>query len=212
MEKSNCFRNQESGIRNREAMRIITGKHKGRKIELGSEGGKTIRPTSDFARQAIFNILQHSFNNAVHDAAVLDCFSGTGAMGLEALSRGASCVAFIDQSRDALNICRRNVENFKETEACKFILADVSKLGAASGKYNLIFIDPPYFSKLIEPTLACLHKGGWLEKSALIILEHDEKEIVSLPAEYEKLDERRYGRAVIEVIRYVHVETLDIKG
>ena len=183
-------------------MRIITGKHRGRKIELGADNGKTIRPTSDFARQAIFNILQHGFDNAVVDARVLDCFCGTGALGLEALSRGAAHVTFIDKSRDAMAICKHNVAKFKEENACTFILSDAGKLGVAPSPFSLIFIDPPYFSTLIEPTLERLHAGGWLAKDAILILEHDEKETVVLPAHFTKLDERRYGRAVVEVVTF----------
>lgn len=188
-------------------MRIITGKHRGRKIELGADGGKTIRPTSDFAREAIFNILNHGKlgldHHAVMEQRVLDLFCGTGALGLEAISRGAAHATFVDKSRDSMQICRHNASAMKEDSNCDFYVADASQLGAARSQFNLVFVDPPYFSKLIEPALANLLKGGWLAKDAILILEHDEKETVTLPAGLEKLDERRYGRAVIEVIKYI---------
>jgi 16S rRNA (guanine966-N2)-methyltransferase len=187
-------------------MRIITGKHRGRKIEIGPDNGKNIRPTSDFARESIFNILNHGrlglSHHAVVDARVLDCFCGTGALGLEALSRGAAHVTFMDKSRDAMAICHHNVSKFKEERACALTLGDASKLGLATGVYSLVFIDPPYFSQLIEPTLAGLLRGKWLAEDAILIIEHDEKETVTLPEGLEKIDERRYGRAIIEVVKH----------
>ncbi len=187
-------------------MRIITGKHRGRKLEIGPDNGKNIRPTSDFAREAIFNILTHGKlgleYHAVQDARVLDLFCGTGALGLEALSRGAAHVTFMDKSRDSIAICRHNASTMKEESNCAFLTADASQLGACHTPYWLAFIDPPYHSKLIEPTLASLHKGKWLDNDAILVIEHDEKEAVTLPGHYEKLYERRYGRAIIEVLKY----------
>jgi len=187
-------------------MRIITGKHRGRKIDLGNDGGKTIRPTSDFAREAIFNILNHGKlgleHHAIMDQRVLDLFCGTGALGLEALSRGAAHATFIDKSRDSMNICRANAMSMKEDANSDFYVTDASKLGAARSQFNLVFVDPPYFSKEIEPCLVNLLKGGWLAPDAILIIEHDEKETVTLPEGLTKLDERRYGRTIIEVVKF----------
>jgi 16S rRNA (guanine966-N2)-methyltransferase len=187
-------------------MRIITGKHRGRKIEIGPDNGKNIRPTSDFAREAIFNILNHGKlgleHHAVQDQRVLDLFCGTGALGLEALSRGAASVTFVDKARDSMQICRYNATTMKEENNCEFMLADASQLGLSRAQYSLVFLDPPYFSKFIEPALANLQKNKWLAPDAIIIIEHDEKEVVKLPEGYTKLDERRYGRATIEVVKF----------
>lgn len=188
-------------------MRIIAGKHKGRRIELGKDTSGIIRPTSDFAREAIFNILTHGkFGHNGHsfiDKQVLDVYCGTGALGLEALSRGAAKVTFIDQAREALATVRHNAEKMKEGEAVEYILADASKLGKAKKSYSLAFIDPPYFSKLIAPTLTGLHKGGWLDEDALIVVEHDQKETIEVPEPFSVVDERRYGRATINLIKIV---------
>lgn len=187
-------------------MRIITGKHRGRKIEIGAEHSKTIRPTSDYAREAIFNILSHGKlgieGSAVQEARVLDLYCGTGALGLEALSRGAAHVTFIDKSRDAIKLCRHNIIKMNEEAASQCICADASQLANCPHPFSLVFLDPPYFSKLIAPTLTRLAEHGWLSAGAIIVLEHDEKEAVALPNMYEKLTERRYGRAVIEVLKY----------
>ncbi len=186
-------------------MRIISGKHKGRRLELPKEAGNAIRPTSDFAREAIFNILAHGkagLNGHTFDGKnVLDVFCGTGAFGLEALSRGAARVLFIDQAREALTAARYNAERIQEMAAVDFMLADATKLGKARKAYDLVFLDPPYFSKLIAPSLKSLHEGGWLAPDSVIVVEHDVKEEIALPPEFKSVDVRRYGRAVVELIK-----------
>jgi len=186
-------------------MRIIAGKHKGRRIELGKNVGDAIRPTSDFAREAIFNILahgKHGLNGHTFEGQrVLDVFCGTGAFGLEALSRGAAEVTFIDKAREAISTVRQNAERFGEIDAVDFVLADASKLSRARKTYSLVFLDPPYFGKLIPPTLLSLHAGGWLDKESLIVIEHDAKEAVELPKDFSVIDERKYGRAMVKLLK-----------
>lgn len=185
-------------------MRIIAGKHKGRRIELRKDASSVVRPTSDFARQAIFNILTHGAGglngHTFLDKHVLDVFCGSGAFGLEALSRGASSVTFIDQAREALGSARANVETIRESDHADFVLSDATKLGKARKQHSLVFLDPPYFSNLIVPTLKSLQAGGWLADDAVVVVEHDVKEVLMPPADFKKIDERRYGRAVIEML------------
>lgn len=184
-------------------MRIITGKHRGRKIEIGPDNGKTIRPTSDMAREAIFNILtMGKMGNVVEEANVLDLYCGTGALGLEALSRGASRVTFVDKSRDSIAIARYNTGVMKEEANTSFLTQDGTQLGRAREAYSLVFVDPPYSLKLIEPSLKSLVAGGWLADEAVLVLEHDEKDAVTLPESFELLYERRYGRASIKIVKY----------
>jgi len=186
-------------------MRIIAGKHKGRRIELGKDAGDTIRPTSDFAREAIFNILAHGKHglngHTFEDKRVLDVFCGTGAFGLEALSRGAAEVTFIDHAKEAIATVRHNAERLHETDNVDFVLADATRLARTREPYSLIFLDPPYFSKLIAPTLKSLKEGGWIGADALIIVEHDAKETIDLPEGFSVIDERRYGRATVELVK-----------
>jgi 16S rRNA (guanine966-N2)-methyltransferase len=182
-------------------MRIISGKHRGRKIELSKDAADIIRPTSDFAREAIFNILTHGkYGHSFIDKEVLDVYCGTGAFGLEAISRGAARVLFIDKSREALANARQNALKMNEGETTDFMQADAAKLGKARKSYSLIFLDPPYFGKLIEPTLKGLHEGGWVAEDGLVIAEHDAKEHILVPETYTQLDERRYGRAVLKLL------------
>ena len=185
-------------------MRIISGKHKGRRIEVSREMGD-IRPTSDFAREAIFNILTHGKSglngHTFTDKRVLDVFCGTGAFGLEALSRGAAKVTFVDKSREAIAIAKHNTERMHEEQNADFMLADAVRLPRARAAYDLIFLDPPYFSDLIVPTLQSLKSGGWIAEDGIMVAEHDAKEALALPEGFEAVDERRYGRAVIELIK-----------
>jgi len=184
-------------------MRIIAGKHKGRRIELGKDVNN-VRPTSDFARQAIFNILTHGAHGQNGETFigknVLDVFCGTGAFGLEALSRGAASVTFIDMAREAIATARRNVDMIHETDNAEFVLVDATQLPKARKPYSLIFLDPPYFSNLIPATIKSLEAGGWLADDAVIVAEHDVKETLTLPNGFESVDQRRYGRAVVELI------------
>lgn len=185
-------------------MRIIAGKHKGRRIEIGKET-QFIRPTSDFAREAIFNILCHGkfgLNGHTFEGKhVLDVFCGTGALGLEALSRGAESATFIDQSRESITIAKHNATRMHEEASVSFMQMDATRLSNAKRAYDVIFLDPPYFSKLILPCLESLRAGGWLAKDGLMVVEHDVKETLTLPEHFELVDGRRYGRAVIELIR-----------
>ena len=163
-----------------------------------------IRPTSDFAREAIFNILTHGKHglpgHTFEDKSVLAVYCGTGALGLEALSRGTAQATFVDSAREAISIARHNAERMKEP-AVDFILADATRLARAKRAYSLVFIDPPYFSALIAPTLKSLHDGGWIEPDGLIVAEHDAKETVDVPAPFTVIDERRYGRAMVKLLK-----------
>ncbi len=185
-------------------MRIVAGKHKGRRIDLLKEAEAVVRPTADFAREAVFNILSHGKIASGHSFIgknVLDIFCGTGALGLEALSRGAGHVTFIDSSREAIGNARYNAQRMNELDNVDFFRANASKIGQARKKYSLVFLDPPYFEKLITPTLLALQNGGWIEHDALLVIEHDAKEIIEIPEMLEVIDQRKYGRAMIEVLQ-----------
>lgn len=184
-------------------MRIISGAHKGRRIELLKEATDHVRPTSDFAREAIFNIINHrNFDTDGHpymDQPVLDVFSGTGALGLEALSRGASEVTFVDKSREALANARYNATRMKEEARTRYVHTDATRMPKAKQPYGLVFLDPPYFKQLLPKTLQSLAQTGWLKPNALIIIEHDSRDQFPMPEDYNALDTRRYGRAVIQL-------------
>jgi 16S rRNA (guanine966-N2)-methyltransferase len=185
-------------------MRIVAGSLKGR--HLGAPEGRDIRPTADRTRQALFDVLEHGHlidggGSALIDAVVLDAFCGTGALGLEALSRGAAEATFIDSNRTALDCARANAKALGVNGG--FILADATNPPRARKSASLIFLDPPYGATLAAPALAALRAAGWMAPGAVISLEMSGAEIAAfaMPAGFSPLDERRYGKARILLLR-----------
>jgi 16S rRNA (guanine966-N2)-methyltransferase len=174
-------------------MRIVGGRLKGRALK--SPGSDAIRPTSDRLRETVFNILAHSYGNPVAGARVIDLFAGTGAMAIEALSRGADFAVLMDQSERACAIIRANFAALGLSGAARILRRDVRKLGAAprQEKFNLALVDPPYGKGLVPPTLKVLRDGGWLGKDALIVIEERAGAEVALPDGFVIRETRRFG-------------------
>lgn len=185
-------------------MRIIAGRHRGR--ALTAPPGEDVRPTSERAREALFNILAHgkfaTAGPAYGGARVLDAFAGTGAFGLEALSRGAAEVVFIENSRTALTALRQNVAALGEGERARIVSGDATSPPRALAACNLAFLDPPYGRGLAASALAALAAAGWLEPGALCVVEVAAKERIEPPPGFASLDERRYGAARLAFLRY----------
>ncbi|HEX3953179.1 MAG TPA: 16S rRNA (guanine(966)-N(2))-methyltransferase RsmD, partial [Stellaceae bacterium] len=164
-----------------------------------------VRPTSDRAREALFNILSHGEFAAdglpFAERPVLDAFAGTGAFGLEALSRGASAAAFIDNNREALATLRRNVAALGESDRAQIVAGDVTRPARAGFACAVAFLDPPYGSGLAGPALAALAAAGWLAPDSLVIVEVAAREELSAPAAFTLLDERVYGAARLVFLR-----------
>lgn len=183
-------------------MRIISGNLKAKK--LYSAGGRVIRPTSDRLRESIFDIL--SFN--VKQSVVLDLFAGTGALGIEALSRGAESALFIDIHNEALSVIKRNIKACELENKAKIIKWNIIKnlncIKSDRAAFNLIFIDPPYNKKFLQPTLHNLRKVGCVKKGACLIVEHSLLEPIPLDfPEYEMKDQRKYGKSLVSFLTYV---------
>jgi 16S rRNA (guanine966-N2)-methyltransferase len=179
-------------------MRIVAGKFRG--LTLASPKDARVRPTSDRVREAIFNVLAHNdfgIGFKIAGARVLDLFAGTGAMGLEALSRGARFVLFVDDHAESRALIRRNVEAAHATGATKIWRRDAAALGDlpanAGGPFDLVFVDPPYRTGLLAATLASAHDGQWLAAHALIVAEMAADDVFATPDWVESLDERLYG-------------------
>lgn len=174
-------------------MRIVGGRLKGRALKGPSSDA--IRPTSDRLRETLFNILAHAYGAPIGGARAIDVFAGTGAMGFEALSRGARAALFVDQSADACAILRANVEALGLAASTRILRRDARKLGQAppDETYNLAFLDPPYGKNLGPPALAALRDGGWLEMDALIVIEEAAKSAVALPEGFELIEARCFG-------------------
>jgi 16S rRNA (guanine966-N2)-methyltransferase len=152
-------------------VRIVGGEFRGR--TLATPSGHAIRPTSDRLRQTIFDILAHAYGNPARNARVLDLFAGTGAMGLEAMSRGADFVLFVEDGIEARGLIRRNAEALGVTGRSRVFRRDATRLGAIGSlaPFTLAFVDPPYARSLGEKALASAIAGGWLAPGAVVVLE-----------------------------------------
>lgn len=187
-------------------MRIVAGSLGGRTIAAPADG--SIRPTSDRARQALFNILEGGrFNHAdgtgvLRGALVLDAFAGTGALGLEALSRGAARVTFIDNEREAADLIRHNLQSLDRDDDGAIVRADATSPPRASDRHSLAFLDPPYGQDLAMPALTALAARGWLAPEALVAIELGKRDRLDPPEGFIFLDERRYGKARLMFLRY----------
>jgi 16S rRNA (guanine966-N2)-methyltransferase len=185
-------------------VRIVSGSHRGRR--LTAPPGERVRPTADRAREALFDILSHA-GYAVSGlpfagSTVLDAFAGTGAFGLEALSRGAASAVFIENERGALSALRHNIAALGEEGRSRVIAGDATRPPQASVACALAFLDPPYASDLAAPALIALAQSGWLMPAALAIVEVSAREPFIPPKGFALVDERIYGAARLVFMRY----------
>ena len=182
-------------------MRIVAGRHRGRK--LNAPPGEDTRPTSDRAREALFNILERG-PPKLRGCRFLDLFAGTGAVALEALSRGAASAVLVENARPAVAAIRANIAACGEGRRAQLLTDDAAKLGRYSGEpFDIAFLDPPYLSGLLPPTLGRLARGGWLAPGARVVCELAADEILELPAvALEAEDQRRYGAARLVFLRF----------
>ncbi|HYL31820.1 MAG TPA: 16S rRNA (guanine(966)-N(2))-methyltransferase RsmD [Stellaceae bacterium] len=184
-------------------LRIIAGKHRGRKLTPLSGGN--VRPTAGRAREAIFNILAHAAfapRPIYEDAIVLDAFAGSGALGLEALSRGARFVSFMERDREARVVLAANIAALGAERQTALLSADALRPPRASAPASLVFLDPPYAEDLTASALTALAAAGWLLPEAIAVAELSAKRELAPPAGFTELDERRYGAAKIVFLRY----------
>lgn len=186
-------------------MRIDSGAHKGKKLVVPE--GRDVRPTADRARQAIFNMLVHGAD-AVRGAAVLDAFAGSGALGLEALSRGAASLVAFEKDPAALKALRANVVGCREQDRASIRQADALRppppggFGAAAPA-SLVFLDPPYGKDLVPAALLALGRSGWIAGDAVIVAEMDRRDVFEIPNGYAVEIDRHYGKARIVILRKV---------
>ncbi len=183
-------------------MRIVGGKFRGK--ALAGPLSENTRPTSDRVRESIFNILAHGIADFTFaDARVMDLFAGTGALGLEAISRGAKFCLFVEEDSGARGVIRNNSDACGVIGRCKIWRRDATDLGpsAPQSPYSLVFVDPPYGQGLGEKGLQSLLAGGWLAAGAIVVLEEAEKTVVADVAGLELLDQRTYGDTQVRIYR-----------
>lgn len=179
-------------------MKITAGKYGRRTLHVPK--GRDIRPTTDKVRQAIFNILGSM--GLPQEAVVIDGFCGTGALGLEALSRDARFCIFFDKSRESLQLCRRNVEMLHAGHQARLIHRNVLRPGPRPDDVppaDLIFLDPPYRQNLVKPALSALTADGWVAPGAVVVAETEKDGPVEAPEGYQLLDSRLYGECQIQI-------------
>lgn len=183
-------------------MRIVGGEFRGR--TLATPEGDTIRPTTDRVRESLFNILAHADAVSLEDARVLDLFAGTGALGIEALSRGAKFCLFVDDGTEARGLIRTNMENFALTGRSRIFRRDATGLGPTGtmGTFDIVFADPPYRKGLGEKALHSAAEGGWLRQGTTIILEEASDAMVDLGPDFQVFDTRSYGETTIRLFRW----------
>lgn len=183
-------------------MRIIGGKLKGRVLK--GPDSAAIRPTSDRLRETIFNILIHAYGDPIAGARVLDLFAGAGALGLEALSRGARFAVMVDNSAKAAALIAANAAALGLSETLRILRRDARRLGDAPGEgFSLAFLDPPYGKNLAAPALAALREGGWLAANALAVIEEAAQAELILPDGFAALETRRYGETQLIFARFI---------
>ncbi len=168
--------------------RIIAGHHKGRRLAVPK--GRDIRPTTDRMRERLFSMLMHSRYPTMAGARVADIFAGTGALGLEALSRGAGHVTFVEKSPASVACLRENINSLSASSETNILQTSARTLPPTSTPYDFIFMDPPYRMGLVEPTLASIVASGWLAEKGVIICELAVDDKIELPESLAMLDER----------------------
>jgi len=182
-------------------MRIVGGRLGGR--PLAAPKSQNIRPTSDRLRESLFNILAHAYDDAITGARVLDLFAGTGALGLEAMSRGAAFALFIDDGAEARALIRQNVEALGLGGITRIFRRDATQLGAVhpNEPFGLVFLDPPYRKGLAERALVSLRDGGWLAPDALVIVEEATDSGFAAPEGFIEMERRRYDDTEFTFVR-----------
>jgi 16S rRNA (guanine966-N2)-methyltransferase len=184
-------------------LRIVAGRHRGRRLLAPS--GETTRPTAERVRQALFDMLWHApwaGREVLDGARVLDAFAGTGALGLEALSRGAAHATFIEPDRAALAALRRNIATLGEEDRARVIAGDATRPPPAAAACGLLLLDPPYGKDLVPRALAALQAGGWIAPGALVVAEVAKTDPLDAPG-FEALAERAHGAARVVFLKAV---------
>jgi 16S rRNA (guanine966-N2)-methyltransferase len=184
-------------------MRVVAGRFRGR--PLAAPGNTSVRPTSDRVRESVFNILTHGISDfSFEGERVIDLFAGTGALGIEAISRGSSYCLFVEEAPDARALIRRNVEALGLTGETRIFRRDATDLGPAANMepYGLAFLDPPYGKGLGEKALAGLAGGGWLKPGAICVFEEKANAAIVIPEPFKQLDARTWSDTEVRFCRF----------
>ena len=177
-------------------MRIVGGSLRGRRLR--APAGVRVRPTGERVRESLFDILLHGgMSRPLEGAHVADLFAGTGALGLEALSRGAATLTAVESEADVRGVLRTNIEALGCAEQATIVACDATRLPSAVAACHLVLLDPPYRSGLATPALTALVEGGWLDDQATVVVEHGVDDPFEPPSAFTLQDQRRYGRTAL---------------
>ena len=179
-------------------MRIIGGKYRG--LKLHTPNSDHIRPTTDRMRETMFNMLEHGSGPGIRGSNVLDLFAGTGALGLEAISRGASHVTFIDKNPKSLQIAKQNFTALRNENNADFIQADGTKFNSDVVGYDIIFIDPPYNKGLVLPALENICAREMLNENSVVVVEFASNENIDIPTKFSELKRKKMGDATFAIL------------
>lgn len=182
-------------------MRIVAGNMRGLKLAGGDD--RTIRPTADRTREGLFNVLAHNSRfQSVHGPCptgckVLDMFAGSGALGLEALSRGAEHVTFVEKAETSLTVLKQNIARARATDSTRIVRRDALKPGRPPTAHDLVLMDPPYGQGMAATALGAARDDGWLATGAFVIVETDGADPFEWPEGFTAIDQRKHGRATL---------------
>ncbi|MCT4594887.1 MAG: 16S rRNA (guanine(966)-N(2))-methyltransferase RsmD [Anaeromicrobium sp.] len=187
-------------MRGERELRVISGRAKGRR--LNSPKGTNTRPTTDRVKESVFSII----NFYIRDSKVLDLFAGTGALGIEAISRGAEYGVFVDNDKNSIEVIKENLENLGFQRESSVLYCDVdaaiSNLSSKGEVFHIIFMDPPYLKGFIEPSLEKIYDSNILSDDGIVLIEHDLKDILSENiAGFYKYKEKKYGNTLISIYK-----------
>jgi 16S rRNA (guanine966-N2)-methyltransferase len=183
-------------------VRIVGGEFRGRPLAVPKSN--EIRPTADRTRESLFNILSHAYPDAIDGTRMMDLFAGTGAVGLEAASRGCRHVLFVESSVEGRGLLWENIDSLGLHGRTRMLRRDATDLGSVGNlePFDMLFADPPYGKGLGEKAFAAAANGGWLVPGALAILEERADVVVSVPSSYMFLEERTFGDSKMHFFRY----------
>jgi len=184
--------------------RIIAGRFRARRLTVPD--GKDIRPTTDRMRERLFSILGHNKYPALTGARVADLFAGTGALGLEALSRGAAHATFVEQSPGSLNCLRSNIKALQVESETTVVAANATKVARTEQPFDFIFLDPPYRQNLLSPSLSSMLEMGWVNDETAIVCELASDETTEIPPGLQIVDDRKQGKQRLLILKHASAD------
>ena len=183
-------------------MRIIGGKYRGKKLNTPADN--TIRPTTDRMRETLFNMLEHGNGPGIRGSNILDLYAGTGALGIEALSRYARQVCFVDNNFKSIKLIKDNCDVIDNPENVSFISTDGSKMNNRCSIFDIIFIDPPYRKNLITPTLENIILQKLISSNGIAVIEYANDEVINIPDGFTEMKKKKMGEATFSILKFTH--------